>query len=223
MADDREGPSILIRRIWLPSLFENIIFFHAKYYADISGSRKRHVSDFFTETQVQKVSSSMSSTSAQFEQNTRASRVAISHQLLEILQHCQATDFVNFLSEDESQFFLEHPHYGVWAASTDEVPETPMTTIDTEKCMMLIISSISGIQSLLALTKFTKYKYNSQYFCQHVIPDIQQNVCSSSRRKTLNGILLHLENASTGNSRLSSKRLNRQNPKECYNHLIAQA
>jgi hypothetical protein len=81
----------------------------------------------------------MGSTPAHPEQNMNASRVAMSHQLLEILQHCQATDFVNFLTGDESSFRLEHPQYGVWAESRDEAPETRMTTIDTGKCMISII------------------------------------------------------------------------------------
>jgi predicted GTPase len=37
--------------------------------------------------------------------NMKASRVSMSHQFLEILQHRQTTDFVNFLTEDESRFF----------------------------------------------------------------------------------------------------------------------
>jgi len=73
------------------------------------------------ETQTQKVSSSMGSTSAHPEQNMKASRVAMSHQLLEILQHCQATDFVNFLTGDESWFFLEYPHYGMMSGPRPEM------------------------------------------------------------------------------------------------------
>jgi hypothetical protein len=43
----------------------------------------------------------------------KPSRLAMSHQLLEIREHCQATNFMNFLTEDESWFFLEYPHDGV--------------------------------------------------------------------------------------------------------------
>jgi hypothetical protein len=157
------------------------------------------------ETRVQKVSSSIGSTPTQAEQNTKASRIAISHQLLEIPQHCQATDFVNVLTEDESWFLLEYPHHGIWAASRDEELETFMTTIDTEKWMISIIWFICGIHSLLALTK--GMEYNSEYFCQQAIPDIQQDICSSSRMKTLKDILLHLENAGAHNSRLSSEKI----------------
>jgi histone-lysine N-methyltransferase SETMAR len=161
------------------------------------------------ETRAQKAPSSIGSTSAH--PNMKASRVAMSHQLLEILQHCQATSFVNFLTGDESWFFSEHLHYGVWAAFRDAVSETSMTTMSAEKDMISIIWSISGIRSLLALTKGMKSKSNSQCFCQHVIPDIQQNICSSSRRKTSNHILLHLETASAHNSRLSSKKIESAN------------
>jgi hypothetical protein len=82
-----------------------------------------------------------------------------------------------------------------------------MTKIDSEKCMISIIWSISGIHSLLALTNGMEYKYNSQSFCQHVILDIQQSICSSIRRKPLKGILWHLDNAPAHNSRLSSDKI----------------
>jgi hypothetical protein len=50
-------------------------------------------------------------------------------------------------------------------------------------------------------------KFNSQYFCPDVLPDIQQNICSSSRRKTLKCILLDLDNAPIHNSPLSSEKI----------------
>jgi hypothetical protein len=40
-----------------------------------------------------------------------------------------------------------------------------------------------------------------------VIPEIQQSICSSSRRKTVNDILLHLDNAPARNSRLSLEKI----------------
>jgi hypothetical protein len=66
----------------------------------------------------------------------KTSRVAISHQLREILQHCQATDFLNFLTGNESWLFLQDPHHGIWAASRDEVLERGTTKIETEKWMV---------------------------------------------------------------------------------------
>jgi hypothetical protein len=69
-------------------------------------------------------------------------------------------------------------------------------------------------------------KYNSQYFYQHVIPDIhiKQNICSSSRRKTLKDIqfscILTMDQLTIRD--FLEKRLNPQKPKECRIHLITQ-
>jgi hypothetical protein len=60
------------------------------------------------ETRTQKASCSMRS-----RPNMKVSRVAMPDQLSEILEHCQTTDFVNFLTEDQSLFGLEYSHYGV--------------------------------------------------------------------------------------------------------------
>jgi hypothetical protein len=152
----------------------------------------------------------MGFTAARPEQNMKASRLAMSLQLLEILQHCQATDFVNFLTGDELWLFLEHPHYVFWAASRDEVLETPMTRIGTEKCMISIIWFISRIRSPVALTK--EMKRNSQYFSRHLFPDIQQSFCSSSGRKRLKDMRFHLDNVLSPNSWLSSETIECANP-----------
>jgi hypothetical protein len=80
-----------------------------------------------------------------------------------------------------------------------------MTKIETEKRIISAIWSSSGIHSPPALNK--GMKYNSQYFYQHVIPDIQQTICSSIRSKTLKDIVLHLGNSPTHNSRLSSENI----------------
>jgi hypothetical protein len=40
-----------------------------------------------------------------------------------------------------------------------------------------------------------------------IIPDIQQNICSSSHRQTLKRILLHFDNASAYSLRLSSEKI----------------
>jgi hypothetical protein len=64
------------------------------------------------ETRAQQVSSSVHSAPSRPEQNLKVSKIAMSDQRLDLLQHCQATDFVNFLAADEWWFFLEYPHYG---------------------------------------------------------------------------------------------------------------
>jgi hypothetical protein len=64
------------------------------------------------------------------------SKVVKPCQLLEIHQHCQATESANVLTGDESWFVLDHPHHGVWAASRDDAPEKLMTNIEAQKSMI---------------------------------------------------------------------------------------
>jgi hypothetical protein len=46
-------------------------------------------------------------------------------------------------------------------------------------------------------------KYNTTFFVESVVPDLVEPVCQESRRKTLRGIMVHLDNARLGNSRKS--------------------
>jgi hypothetical protein len=109
----------------------------------------------------------------------------------------------------------------VWAAFRDEVPETLMTKIDPGKCMISVIWSFSGIHGRLALTKGMTHNFHS--FCQQVIPDIQPNICSSSRRKALKDFLFSciLTMHQLTIRDFLQKTLNPWWPKECRVHFRA--
>jgi hypothetical protein len=64
--------------------------------------------------------------------------------------------------------------------------------------------------------------YDSQYFCQHVIPDNQQNICSSSGRKPWRVLPYILTMHPLTIRGFLQKRLNPQKPKECRIDLRAQ-
>jgi hypothetical protein len=55
--------------------------------------------------------------------NMKASRVVMPYELLEIFQHCQATDFVNLLTGDESWFFLKYSHYSTISGPRHETTD----------------------------------------------------------------------------------------------------
>jgi hypothetical protein len=93
----------------LPSSFENILFFHAQYDAASQGLEIDMSQDYSRETRAEKVSSLIGSMPAHSEENRKASRVAAPRQLLEMLQHCQARDFVNFLVGTSRGFFWSVP------------------------------------------------------------------------------------------------------------------
>jgi hypothetical protein len=100
-------------------------------------------------------------------------------------------------------FYFEYLYQSVLAPSRDEVPEKLKQKIDTEKCLILVIWSVNGIHSLLDVAKGTAY--NTKFFSDFVVPDLLENICAGSRRRTLKGVIMHLDNASLHNSKKSNE------------------
>jgi hypothetical protein len=80
-------------------------------------------------------------------------------------------------------------------------PRENQTTIDIEKCLILIIWSINEIHSLLDVPKCIAY--NNTFFCNSVVFDLVENICAHSRRKTLKNIMVHFDDARPHNSKKS--------------------
>jgi hypothetical protein len=116
-----------------------------------------------------------------------------------------SNELCEFLDRGGVAGLLEYSHYRLSAASRDDAPETRITKVHTEKCIISIIWSISEIHSLFAFAKGPRS--NSHHFCQQSIPDIHQRISSSSRRKSLQEIFLDFDNAPAHNSRLSSENI----------------
>jgi hypothetical protein len=91
----------------------------------------------------------------------------------------------------------------IWAPSRDEVPERIKQEIDTEKWLISVLWSVNGIHSLLDVPN--GIAYNTTFFCDVVIPDLLENVCAGSRRRTLKRIVIHLDNARPNNSKKSNE------------------
>jgi hypothetical protein len=72
-----------------------------------------------------------------------------------------------------------------------------------EKCPISVIWSVNGIHSLLDVPKGTAY--NTTFFCDVGFPDLLANVRARSRRRTLKGILVHLDNGLPHNSTKSNE------------------
>jgi hypothetical protein len=69
--------------------------------------------------------------------------------------------------------------------------------------MISVISSVKRIHSLLDVPKGTTY--NTTFFCDVVIPDLLENIGAGSRRRTLKGIVKHLDDARPRNSKKSNE------------------
>jgi hypothetical protein len=64
-----------------------------------------------------------------------------------------ANGFQQFITGDESWFFLYYPRDSVWAAPHDEFPQCVKQKTDTEKCLVSILCSVNEIPSLLVCPK----------------------------------------------------------------------
>jgi hypothetical protein len=78
------------------------------------------------------------------------------------------------------------------------MPEIPKQKIQSEKCLISIIWGNTGIKSILHVPK--SMKYNTTSFVESGVPDSVERVGQESRRKTLRGIMVHLDNARPHNS-----------------------
>jgi hypothetical protein len=131
----------------------------------------------------------------------KAERVSVSREMLTILESEKCHDFDTILTGDESWFYFEYPYPAAWAEARDLVPTRTQQKIDTEKCLISVIWSVNGIHSLLDVPK--GMTYNSTFFCQSVVIDLIRNLGAHSRRRTLKGLFVHLDNARPHNSRES--------------------
>jgi hypothetical protein len=69
----------------------------------------------------------------------------------------KASGFQRIITGDEPWFFFDRPNDSISAASRDELPQRTKQKIDTEKCLVSILWSVSRIHSFLDVPKGTTY------------------------------------------------------------------
>jgi hypothetical protein len=75
--------------------------------------------------------------------------------------------------KDESWFFLYHLSNSIWMASCDEFPQSTKQKIGTGKCLVSILWSVNGTQSLFDIPKGRTY--NTAFFTDAAIPSLVEN------------------------------------------------
>jgi hypothetical protein len=133
--------------------------------------------------------------------NQKSERLTYSSLLLEVLEEAQRTGFERIITGDESWFFLSYPHNSAWATLRDGLSERMSQKIDTEKCEISIFWSVNGIHTLFDVPKGSKY--HRAFVCDQIVPSLVHGITSHGRRKTLQGFMIRLDNASPHNSRRS--------------------
>jgi hypothetical protein len=72
-------------------------------------------------------------------------------------------------------------------------------TIDTAKCLISVLWSVIGIPNLADVPKGESY--DSAFFCNVVVPNLVENICSHSRQRSVKSPYVHLDKACPQNSR----------------------
>jgi hypothetical protein len=133
----------------------------------------------------------------------KAEQVTLSHEILAVLESDRRNSFQNVITRDESWFFLYYPRDSICAQSRDEVPEIISQQIDSEKCLISVLWSVNGMQSLEDVPKATTY--HSAFFCDIIVPSLVQGLCSDSARRSLKGCDIHFDNTRPHNSKRSTE------------------
>jgi hypothetical protein len=82
---------------------------------------------------------------------------------------------LNIFNRGRKLVLFEYFHHSYWDANPDDVPEIP-------KCLISIWDS-TGINSLLSVPKGMTHK--TIFYVESVVPDLVEQVCQETQRKTL--------------------------------------
>jgi hypothetical protein len=133
--------------------------------------------------------------------------VTFFEELLEVVRHAKETNFEHLLTGDESWFYYQDLHDSAWAPSRVTLPTRTSKKIQTKSCLVSIIWSTFGIHSLPALP--AGVRYDAEFFCAYVLPDMERNLCDGKHRKMRRGVYLHLGNARGHNAKRSRQEIAR--------------
>jgi hypothetical protein len=122
---------------------------------------------------------------------------------LEVLEEAELNLFEHVITGDESWFFLDYQRDSLRAESRDAVPERSKQKIDTEKCLIFVLWCVTGIHTLIDV--LNGMMENADFFCHAVMSSLIADVKTDSRRKTLKGLVIHLDSARPHNSRRSQE------------------
>jgi transposase len=139
--------------------------------------------------------------------NKAQCRVAFSEALLEVARYAKETNFKHLLTGDESWFYYEYPDDSACAPLRASLPTRTSKEIQTKKCHISIIWSTSGIHNLLALP--AGVRYDAEFFCAFVLPDIERTLWDGKHRRTLRSVYLHLDSAPADNIKRSRHEITR--------------
>jgi histone-lysine N-methyltransferase SETMAR len=132
--------------------------------------------------------------------------MAKSSEHLSALTKMKRTNFHNFVTGDESWFYLEYNYPSQWSLSRDEVPQNVKPDIGTVNFMLTVIWGINGFHIIDLMP--AQCRFNSQYFVEHVMTPLVQKLFPEQRPPHTPRLDVHLDNCRVHFSKVTDEFFN---------------
>jgi hypothetical protein len=119
----------------------------------------------------------------------KQTRVATSKRLLDLLGSVQHHGWKHFVTLDEAWFDFSNQHEQIWLPDQEDPPTIQRQTINSPKTMLTVLWNPHGFHLVSLLPK--GQKWISQYYIDHILPEICALLDARDRRK----LVVHAHNA----------------------------
>jgi histone-lysine N-methyltransferase SETMAR len=128
----------------------------------------------------------------QLRSELQATRLAKCRELPLMLEALQKSNFGKVVTGDESWFYLETGHSAQWSVSRDNVATKTKPMIGTPKFMWTVMWGIKVFHVVDLMT--SQSQFNSQYFVEHIMMPLVQEIFPHGRNQRALRLHLHLDN-----------------------------
>ena len=117
----------------------------------------------------------------------------------------EENDWKDIVTGDESWFLWSYENDQIWLQHGSKRPQIPKPTIGMKKSLFSIYFSPRGI--ILVDIVLQGQRYNSTYFTQTILPELESYYRKFRPKSGLKNVILHLDNARPHNSLISSSKI----------------
>jgi histone-lysine N-methyltransferase SETMAR len=110
-------------------------------------------------------------------------RVATSKRFLDLLGSFRHRDWKYLVTLDEAWFYFLNQHKQIWLPDQEDPPTIQRQTINSRKTMLTVVRNPHGFHLVSLLSK--GQKWTSQYYIDHILPEIYTLRDARDRRKSV--------------------------------------
>jgi transposase len=135
----------------------------------------------------------------------KADRVALSQEMLEILEPTSSNKWRYVITEDESWIYRDNNIRGMWAHDRDEIPRSVRHSVCSKKTMISVYFSRYGFESIEYVRQ--GQNYNSEFFADFVLTNLEYKLAIRRPKLRAKNVYLHVDNARPHTAKRSIARI----------------